>query len=266
MSDNQEEKELKRIMELQEAGFTEEQIEAKIQNGTLFDDSNVTTTYSQPEVKGTYNFDFSNMSQYDPFQQEPPKPEFFKEPKPVKHKQTFILPSDRKYTLNGQERMLKKMTVNDTIRLISKVPGWAKYLEFNVPEMLVDEFSGEYRVMDTLLKLFERAFSDYDYENERPTDFSLSVLDEVVLLLNHPREREKIDLEYLLDCDPEEVFDAVAKLIEYNKGFFTKAWSHAGPIRSLISLISGMISSKVNQLNAILNLNKLEMNQNPSEE
>ena len=256
---------LAKIMELQDQGYTDEQIESVLSGG---DSSLDRIDGAGDDIKytGTVNFNFDEIKSYSPFEEEAPKPKFFRESHKEPQKPKFVLKSDEKYMLNGQERQLRKMSLRDTIRLASKVPSWAKYLSFNTPQMLVDEFTGQYRVTETILALFERAFGDFDHDNDCPTNFCLSVLDEVCTLLNHPREREKIDADYLLDCDPDEVFDAVAQLIEFNKGFFTKAWNHAGPIKSVTSLISGMISSRIKNISALQSLDSLEMSQTLSEE
>jgi hypothetical protein len=142
------------------------------------------------------------------------------------------------------------------MRLAKKVPAWAMYIGYKTPEMLVDEMSGDYRIMETLLALTERAFGDYDLESDQPIDFSLSVLEEVCRILDLSEKEFDDPVEYLLDQDPEEVFEALSVAIRYNQGFFTKVWNNLGPIKSLFSLISGMISDKIEKIKQIQNLEK----------
>lgn len=224
-----EDNELKQIMELQAAGKSEEEI------------ANILAMKEQQ---------LEAMKPYDPkhvFKEEPPKPALFSKSR-TKNKPfspVFTLNSSRRFTLNGHERLVKKLNLRDNFRIISKLPKWANYMGFNVPEMLVDEFTGKYRIADTLMVLLERAFGDYDYELDRPTDFSESVLEEVAYLLNITDTDDYAAVDYLLSCDPDEVYEAVAALVEYNQVFFTKLWNKTGIIRESVSLIRGTISQKI---------------------
>lgn len=228
MSDT-DEKELQEIMELQAAGKSEEEI------------ANILAMKEQQ---------LEAMKPYDPkhvFKEEPPKPALFTKSrtKNKPFKPVFTLNSSRRFTLNGHERLVKKLNLRDNFRIISKLPKWANYMGYNVPEMLVDEFTGKYRIADTLMVLLERAFGDYDYELDRPTDFSESVLEEVAYLLNITDTDDYDAVDYLMSCDPDEVFEAVAQLVEYNQGFFIKLWNRTGIIRETVSLIHGTILQKV---------------------
>lgn len=237
------------IAELEDKGYSEEQIDIEVNKRLAKESLDVEVKAKPKKQELIVNFD--DMPDFDPYNTIPPKPDFFTN-NTEKFKHRFFLKPKGKYTLNDQERMIKKMNLNDTMRLISKVPMWAQYLAYKTPDMLVNEFTGEYKITETLLKLFERAFSDYDHELKRPTDFSLSVLEEVVELMNHPKERDPIDVEYLLSCDGEEVLDAVEQVIECNKGFFLKLASKLSPLKKMYSLISGQNSQGIEVMNNLL--------------
>lgn len=261
---------LQQIQEWQEQGFTEDQIDQKLSElGLIEQDDNINYQQGNVTVKmPDMNFDLSNY--VSPFDEEPPKPKFFKGKDQIKpNKSKFLLKSKQKYILNGEERFVRKLSIRDIMRLVSKTQAWALYLGYNTPQMLVDEFSGRYRFMETLMKLFERAFSDYDEELDSPTEFSYSVVEEIARLLNIKQQGDIEPAEYLLDyCDPEEVYDAVARLVEYNQVFFARLWNNPmlGRIRSLFSSISGMISSKSSILNELQSLNKSEESQSQNNE
>lgn len=211
-----------------------------------------------------------SLANYDEnavFNEKPEKPKFFKSPKSLrKFRRSFDLKSDRKYTMNGEERYVKKLNLGDVMRFSAKIPEYARYIGFNTPKMLVDEITGKYRLTETILKLLERAFSDWDEELERPTDFAHSVLEEMAYMLNIKADDDIAAVDYLLSSDPEEVFDAVRLVVEYNQGFFIKTWNALGPIKEIWSLISGMITSKVKNLKLLQDRQNNEMNQNQTPE
>lgn len=237
------------IETMEKAGMTEDQITAAL---GLTD----STQEPEPEYEETYNMDFSQFSPDAPFKQKPDKPSFFKaKEKLKKFKQVFSLKSDQQYELNGQTFSVKKLNVRDTMRLAHKTPKWAAYLGYNAPQMLVNEYTGEYRWSETILALFERAFGDYDDELDKPTDFALSVIEEIIVLLGldkadlRDENGDKADpVDYLLSCDPDEVYTAVATLISYNQTFFLRIWNSLGVIKELTSLIFGKISKSISKL------------------
>lgn len=264
------EQELTEIIEqMVHNGASPEEIDAKIQE--LTHASNQQSKQDLPVVsQEEYDSFMESLANYDPnavFNEKPSKPKFFKAPKSMrKFKPSFTLKSDRKYTLNGQENFVKKLNLRDVMRLSSKIPEYARYIGFNAPEMLVDEITGKYRLTETILVLLQRAFSDWDEELDRPTDFAHSVLEEMAYFLNIKAEDDIAAVDYLLSCDPEEVFDAVRLVVEYNQGFFTKTWSALGPIKEVWSLISGMITSRIKKMKMLQDLQNEEMNQNLTQE
>lgn len=251
---------LEKITKLEEAGFSDDEIEKMLGLGGVeiqdFQQDEPIVRYDLPEM----NFDFRDYDEKAIFKEKPPKPDFFKAKEQLKKfRQAFQLKSDQIYVLNDEERKVKKLNLRDVMRISHKTPRWAAYLGYNAPEMLVDDLTGQYRFADTLLTLFERAFGDYDEELDRPTDFGQSVLEEMCSLLNLKNtvdeNGEPCDpVDYLLSCDPDEVYEAVAKLITYNQGFFTKLWNALGPIKNLSTLIFGTISNKIKELSALQSL------------
>lgn len=245
-----EDSELAMIMELQEKGVSEEVIEKMIE--------------AQLKLKQKEEFSFG---EYDPkaaFKEKAPKPDIFKSSEDIEpFKPVFLLKSDKKYRLNGEDRFVRKLNMKDTIRLMSKLPKLANYMGYKAPEMLVDDITGKYRFYETVMVLFERAFGDYDYEKDKPTDFSLCVLEEIAYLLSIPKTRDVDPVDYLLSCDPEEVFEAVSTLIAYNQNFFLKLWENSGIIKEICSLIFGTISKRVSLIKQIQSGERTDVN--PSE-
>lgn len=248
-----EDSELALIMELQEKGVSEEVIEQIIES----------------QIKSKEGNSFSFDSDYDPkavFKEQAPKPDIFKSGDSVGNfKPVFILKSDRKYKLNGEERNVRKLNMKDVIRIMSKLPKLANYMGYNAPEMLVDDITGKYRFYETVMVLFERAFGDYDYEKDKPTDFSLCVLEEIAYLLSIPKAKDYDPVDYLLSCDPEEVFEAVSTLIAYNQTFFLKLWENSGIIKEICSLIFGTISKRVSLIKQIQKDGRIEESLTESE-
>lgn len=250
-------------------GASPEEIDAQIQK--MYDQNKQLVYEDQPRMSDEEVASIlESLANYDStavFKQKPEKPGFFKSPKSMrKFRKAFDLKSDRKYTLNGEENYVKKLNLRDVMHLSTKIPEYARYIGFNTPKMLVDEITGEYRLTETILTLLERAFSDWDEQNDRPTDFAHSVLEEIAYFLNIRGEDDIAKVDYLLSCDPEEVFEAVRLVVEYNQGFFTKAWNALGPIKEIWSLISGTITSKIKNLKLMQDLQKEEMNQNQTPE
>lgn len=250
---------LQKILDLQEQGYTDEQIRQIMG----LDDVEETPEVHMPDI----HLNLSDFEYEDPFEAKPPKPSFFKGKDKLKaFRGGKSLKSNMKYTLDGQERYCKKVNLRDVLRLAKKTPAWAMYIGYKTPEMLVDDMTGQYRIMETILALAERAFGDFDIELDQPTDFSLSVLEEVCRLLDLTAKEFGDPVEYLLEQDPEEVFEALSVAIRYNQGFFTKVWNSLGPIKSIFSLISGLISDKIEQIKQIQNLEKIETKLTNSEE
>lgn len=251
-----------KIEKMEAIGMSEDEIRKAL---GLRDNSQQEESFEEDE---DFQIDLSQYAEDAPFKQKPAKPDFFKAREKLKpFKELFQLNSDAEYTLTtpeGERKFkAKKLNVRDVMRLTSKVPKWAAYLGFNAPKMLVNEYTGEYRWTETILALAERAFGDYDSELDRPTDFSLSVIEELATLLNLKGEPEPVD--FLLSCDPDEVYTAVATLIAYNQTFFLRLWNMLGPIKELVSLTSGRISSSIKRLKENQILENLEMNLSQNE-
>lgn len=208
------------------------------------------------------------------FKDKPEKPAvLMRRGEEAEFRQAIVLPSDAEYVLNGETRKMRRLNLNDMMRLGAKAAPVFKYLGYNTPEMLVDEFTGRYRVMETLLELFDRAFSDYDLELNRPTGLCYAVVEEICLLLDIKDQPGGVSKEdYLLSCDPMEVYEAVGRLVKYNQAFFIRAWENSGAIKDLGSLITGAISSYTKQmklnlslLNDAMKLNDSALSEKPSD-
>lgn len=256
---------LEKATKLQQAGFSEEEIASML--GLNSDDepqlqvntSVASAGYDFPVPE--FTFDYSSFSDDAVFQEKPAKPNFFKAKEQLQpFEQQFELESNEEYVLNGETRKVKKLNMLDIMRITAKVPKWAAYIGFKVPQMLVNEYTNQYRWSETILALFERAFGDYDMELDRPTDFALSVIEEIVRLLQLKDKGNKA-VDYLLSCDPDEVYVAVAKLISYNQTFFLRIYNSLGPIKDLLSSTFGMISSRARKIKEMNNLENSETNQ-----
>lgn len=267
----QERQKVNLMIALQEQGFNDATVEAMVeaafpsgyQTPSPADDLYQLEDYDMPPLN--LNFDFDEKAA---FKEDPEKLSFFKGAEQLKpHVSTFVLKSDSEFVLQGKTYAVRKMNMNDVLRLVAKVPKWAQYLGFNAPKMLVDELTGKYRWAETILKLFERAFGDYDLDLNRPTDFSLSVLEEVVDLMglqNEAASTGEKGVAFLLEQDPEEVLDAVAALIACNQKSFLRVYNALGPIKALINSIFGLISNRIKLINAQRIPENSEMSQSPS--
>lgn len=236
------------IKDLQDRGTPEDIIEklvdaelAKQLDQTVDDPNSLTLTITKDA-----------LAAYDPkraFKEDAPRPKNFDRRTPANEfTPVFALASKQVFVLNGEEKRVRILNTKDMIRLTTRLRGWLNYIGYNVPEMLVDEVTGKYRVTETLMKLLERTFSDWDEDLDRPTDFTYSVLTELCSLLEIPDRDGHTAEDYLLSCDPNEVLAAVQKLIECNQDFFIKLWNSSGPIKENFSLMIGLVSSYTNPL------------------
>lgn len=232
-----------RSLELQDAGFNEDYVNEWMNH---MNDIQEAAIEAQVESDGvTAGDDFERQYEIlkkksnEVFEEKPKKPKHFRKIF-KKFKPKFQLRSARKYKLAGQEREVRKINFNDTLRLVSKLPSLANYVGYNTPEMLVDQITGQYRFTKTVMAILERVLGEenFDFENNRPSDFQLSVLEEIAYLLN-------VDEEELMSSDPDEILDAIEILIEVNQRFFLRLWNKSGPIKELYNLTSGRITNYI---------------------
>lgn len=232
-----------RHSELIEAGFDEDYADQWLAHINQLEEDKISEEVKESGLNSALSdedferqYEIIKRKNSEVFDEKPKKPKIFKK---ILKKFTpkFQLRSAQKFTLAGEQREVKKINFNDTLRLISKLPMWANYIGFNTPEMLIDPLTGRYRFTKTVMTLLERALGEenYDFENNRPSDFQLSVIEELAFLLN-------VSQDDLLSSDPEEVLDAIEILINVNQRFFLRLWNKSGPIKELFSMISGKIT------------------------
>ena len=235
--DSRERQEL--LIELEEKGMTPDQIDR------------IMDAMEQKEDQDDKKLDdkIHSMSR-KPFEDDPTKPEFYKSGEEIQpFKPVFLLESDQSFSLNKRQYKVPKLCLNDIMRLMAKAPHWANYLGYNVPDMLIDPVTKRYRIPQTITKVLTRALGDYDIKKNMPTDFSLSVCEELAMLMG-------IDVNHLLSCPPDEVLTATKKIVEVNQVFFTQLWDASGPIKEASSLIGGLISKYINDMKKTLSVEK----------
>jgi hypothetical protein len=129
----------------------------------------------------------------------------------------------------------RKLMAGDNMRVAALVPRWKQHLigDENINPLSGDEFDP----INLLFLLISTALQEWDFENNCPTPFSLSVIN---TFIDFTSKADEITVNHVLDTDPEILYSLAAEMYLGNASFFMKIYSRLGIIKEGISMIRGM--------------------------
>jgi len=170
---------------------------------------------------------------------------------------TFTAVQAKKQVFNigrGKKVTIRKLKSGDFMMLAALVPRWKKYLLGDEPwNPFVMSEDKEIAPIKLIFMLIERALTDWNFKDNCPTNFSLSVFNTILFFTKEgidEKTRDDYEVNDFLDADPDELYDLVYFMYAANTSFFLKIYSKFGAIRNLISTLTGMYSKVMNGLNA----------------
>jgi len=168
----------------------------------------------------------------------------------------FYTDSDESVTLgmgaNQRTLRIRYLNIDDFTRLSAYIPDVIRYLYKKGPNMLK---SGNVDFQSLLKDVLSVGVSDL--KGGKPSKFMIKLYEELAKCLSNHATGQVISGGYLRSCLPNQVIQAVRKLVEVNQRFFTDLWqevpgsirlfldSNFGKIIAIIKTFSKKISESV---------------------
>jgi hypothetical protein len=154
----------------------------------------------------------------------------------------FYTESDHQVVLgmgpNEKTITIRYLNIDDFTRLSAYIPDVVRYVYKKGPGFLK---SGKLD-FQTLLKDV-MAVGVADVRKGKPTKFMIKLYEELAQCLSNPSTGQNISAGYLRGCLPNQVIQAVRKLVEVNQVFFTGLWQEVpGNIRIWLDMNFGKIT------------------------